>query len=186
MTNQETIALAVEAITGFETVIPWMYLDTNSIVTVGIGNALETLVEAVGLPFRDGNGNISSADKVQHDYLRVKGMKPGFVARYYRVPNSPTLSIPAIKDLAAKHVRKDAEALEPQMDGFSRAPQCAQIALLDMAYNLGIAGLMKFGNLRDAISKGDYESAANNCHRKSISEERNSWTQNQFLKAREV
>ena len=48
-----------------------------------------------------------------------------------------------------------------------------QEALLDLAYNLGPAGLMKRESLIAAARKGDWEAAATLGHRRQVSDERN-------------
>jgi len=46
-------------------------------------------------------------------------------------------------------------------------------ALLDLAYNLGPAGLMRREKLIDAVRKGDWETAAALAYRPQVGEERN-------------
>ena len=52
-------------------------------------------------------------------------------------------------------------------------PDHIQEALLDLAYNLGPAGLMKRESLIAAAREGDWETAAALAHRRQVSDERN-------------
>jgi hypothetical protein len=56
------------------------------------------------------------------------------------------------------------------------------MALLDMIYNLGPAGLFKgFPHLVAAIQTGAWAEAAEDCMRHGPSAARNNWTRKQFL-----
>jgi hypothetical protein len=58
------------------------------------------------------------------------------------------------------------------------------MALLDMIYNLGPAGLFKgFPHLVAAIQTGAWAQAAEHCMRRGPSAARNNWTRQQFLSA---
>ena len=62
-------------------------------------------------------------------------------------------------------------------------PEPVQEALFDMAFNLGLGGLKKFTTLLHAVNTGDWATAAAQCHRIGISEERNRATAALFLQA---
>jgi hypothetical protein len=58
------------------------------------------------------------------------------------------------------------------------------MALLDMIYNLGPAGLFKgFPHLVAAIQTGAWAQAAEHCIRRGPGAARNDWTREQFLSA---
>jgi hypothetical protein len=58
------------------------------------------------------------------------------------------------------------------------------MALLDMIYNLGPAGLFKgFPHLIAAIQTGAWAQAAEHCLRRGPGPTRNNWTRQQFLSA---
>jgi GH24 family phage-related lysozyme (muramidase) len=50
-------------------------------------------------------------------------------------------------------------------------PDHIQEALLDLAYNLGPAGLMKWESLIAAVRKGDWETAATLAYRRQVSDD---------------
>src|SRR6267378_4321833 len=69
----------------------------------------------------------------------------------------------------------------PHYDAF---PDGVKMALLDMIYNLGPAGLFKgFPHLVAAIQTGAWSQAAEHCMRRGPSAARNDWTRGQFLSA---
>ena len=51
--------------------------------------------------------------------------------------------------------------LEEQMPRLHRYPERVQTALVNMAFQLGITGLMQFKNMIAALEEGDYWGAAN-------------------------
>lgn len=65
-----------------------------------------------------------------------------------------------IDRMVLEHIRVDFDDLLAQFPNFGNFPLPAQIALLDMLYNLGPVGLAKFGRLRNAIIKRDWDEAA--------------------------
>jgi GH24 family phage-related lysozyme (muramidase) len=62
-------------------------------------------------------------------------------------------------------------------------PGPAQEALFDMAFNLGLGGLLKFPTLLKAVNEGDWATAAAQCHRRGIQNARNQATAALFLQA---
>ena len=67
--------------------------------------------------------------------------------------------------------------LYPDYDSF---PLPAQVALLDMIYNLGAGGLGKFQQMKSVIEAGQWEEAAGQCRRAGIQQARNDWAAGQF------
>lgn len=59
-------------------------------------------------------------------------------------------------------------------------------ALLDMAYNLGVGGLGKFSQLKEAVNRQDWATAAECCNRRTSRAERNDWTREMFLAAAQL
>ena len=66
--------------------------------------------------------------------------------------------------------------------GYDALPDGVKMALLDMAYNLGPAGLLKgYPKMLSAVETGDWAQAAAECARGGIGAARNAWTKQQFL-----
>jgi len=74
-------------------------------------------------------------------------------------------------------------SLAAVLPNWSTYPAPAQAALFDMAFNLGLGGLMKFHQLLAAVDGGQWSVAAAQCHRQGIAEIRNQQTAALFLQA---
>ncbi len=155
--------------------IAHLYLDTKGNVTVGIGHLVPSSGHAVNL-------ELNPESAVASDYAAVRTAKPGMLASAYEPLCQSRMypqDIDALldDDLGQCHVDLNKRInIEP-------FPDPAQAAMLDMAFNLGVSGLMKFSKLCSAALSGDWATAAAECHRKGISEERNHWTEQMFQRA---
>lgn len=180
--------------------IPHMYLDTRGKVTVGIGHLLADVkaAQALGFVYRedqketDKNGVVrvvakkgdkASAQAIATDFATVQKKAAGLVASLYK--GSTRLELPdgELEKILAEDVREKEEGLLKSLPEYRTYPPSAQLALLDMAFNLGVAGLNKFVKLQEAVKKRDWETAAKQCHRKGPSEERNKETERLFRAA---
>jgi GH24 family phage-related lysozyme (muramidase) len=109
-------------------------------------------------------------------------MQPkGLIASAYEPFCQARLSADAMRSVFAQKV----EALRSQMDDWQLGSQPipVQIALVDMAYNLGLAGLAKFVKLKAAVARGDWLTAADECARRGVQQPRNAATRELFLAA---
>jgi hypothetical protein len=74
--------------------------------------------------------------------------------------------------------------LRTEFPHYETLPDGVKMALLDMIYNLGPAGLFKdFPHLIASIDAGAWAQAAEQCMRRGPSAARNAWTREQFLTA---
>jgi GH24 family phage-related lysozyme (muramidase) len=168
----------------FEGVVPWMYLDSRGLVTVGVGEMLATAARAESLQFLDANNQPAAIDAILADYNRVRTLPPGRLAGFYRISNSPTLPHPQIDTLLMQHLILFDAQLGQRFPGYAAFPETAKLGLLDMIYNLGTAGLFHgFPNFMGFVQKQDWRNAAAQCHRDGPSLVRNEWTKLQFLTA---
>ena len=67
--------------------------------------------------------------------------------------------------------------------GFDSYPLPARRALIEMAYDLGVGRLGRFGPLIAACEQRDFRKAAQHCHRWTSRHARNEATRNLFLDA---
>jgi len=158
-----------------------MYLDTVGKVTVGAGLMLPTPQSATALPFQF-DGRPADTQEIVVDFRRVSSMVKGKAAGFYRSPMSVLLT-PAEIDIqlraAVTHLDQDLRKEIPIWDAL---PASAKVALLDMAYNLGMTGLLQgYPRLLQAVVTGDWKTAAAECHRSGPAPTRNEWTRQQFL-----
>ena len=167
----------------FEGCVPWMYRDTVGKVTVGVGLMLPYAKAAEALPFVVG-GRAATPEEIAAEYARVDAMAMGRASAFYKTPTSLVLTQQTI-DAKLSSVLAGFEAeLRSQFPHYDALPNGIKMALLDMIYNLGPAGLFKgFPHLVAAIQTGAWQQAAEHCIRRGPSAARNDWTREQFLSA---
>ncbi len=172
--DAETWALVDELIKS-EGSVPHLYLDTHGLVTVGVGECLELLSEAQGLAFvRRSDGVTASPDEIATDWNAVRACPPGRLAHGYR--NSTELELPEndIEWLLLERVAEFESGLERQFEGYDALPALVRMALVDMAFNLGLTGLPeKFPKFCAAIARGDFMTAAAESKRRGVAGRRN-------------
>ena len=165
---------------GFEGSIPFMYLDTRGNVTVGVGFLVSSPTEACAYPFQSA-GMPATAQEVTAAWNQVKAMEPGHPAAFYEYPGCPTL----LQGDIDQHLAAEIDALDSQLQArfpaYVGLPDAWKMALLDMAWNLGLSGLMNgYPKMIAAVTAGNGSQAAAECHRNGIGNARNAWTANQF------
>jgi GH24 family phage-related lysozyme (muramidase) len=175
---------AVNSTIQWEGSIPWMYLDTKGNVTAGCGLEIPNTGIACGLPFQLRSGGAATEDDIIADFHRVKNMPPAKPAGFYYSDSSPVLEKADIQNLLRKRITADDGTLRAAFAGWDAYPAAAKQAILDMEYNLGEGELLRGYPAMDAdIRAADWIGVASQCHRKGISDARNTWTKNLFLSA---
>jgi GH24 family phage-related lysozyme (muramidase) len=167
----------------FEGCVPWMYRDTVGKVTVGVGLMLPDAKAAQSLPFILGT-RTATLEEIAAEYARVDALPLGHASAFYKTPTSLQLT-PQTIDAKLSSVLEGFEAnLRTEFPHYDALPDGVKMALLDMIYNLGPAGLFKgFPHLVAAVQTGAWAQAAEHCMRRGPAPARNNWTQLQFLSA---
>jgi GH24 family phage-related lysozyme (muramidase) len=167
----------------FEGSIPWMYLDTRGNVTVGAGLMLPDAAAAQKLPFVIVAQPATEAE-IATEFARVDAMPMGRPALFYRHDNAPELPRAEIDSLLRTVLAGFEDQLRAALPGYDAFPDSVKLALLDMAYNLGPAGLLQgYPNLIRAVNAGNWAQAAAQCFRHGPGAARNQWTQQMFLES---
>jgi GH24 family phage-related lysozyme (muramidase) len=159
-----------------------MYRCTGGEVTIGIGHAIQTADDAVKLAWQV-DGRAATPGEIQADYARVAASDQGLLASRYAALSQVRMPNDAIDALASSDVDSFWSQIAAKVPGFAGYPDCVQSALFDMAFNLGVGGLLGFHNLLAACAAGDWTTAANECHRRGISDDRNQQTADLFRQA---
>jgi GH24 family phage-related lysozyme (muramidase) len=178
----------------FEGAIPYMYLDTAGNVTVGVGNLVASANAAEQLGFvRRGILSASppviavpaTATEIQTDYENVYNQTAGNVAGYYKQFTRLDLPDDVINSLLNSRVAEFQARLIAAFPDFQTYPDQACAGLVDMGFNLGVAGLTsKFPTFCKAVRNRDWVTAAKQCHRAPpVNDDRNDWTKAQFDQA---
>lgn len=168
--------------------ISHMYLDTVGVVTVGIGHALATPAAAASLPFTmRATGQPASAAQIGADYTSVKTQLAGRAGSFYETFSQTVLTDDAIADLFGQDMNRFLPGLVSKVPGFADFPRAAQLALVDMAFNLGVSGLLsKFPKMMRFVSAHNWAGCATECRRPQLSDERNRQTIEWFADAVEA
>jgi len=170
----------------FEGNVPWMYLDTNGYVTVGVGEMLATAARAQSLGFVDISNQPATADAILAEYQRVAALAAGKGKDFYRSPTSPTLPQATIDVILLQHLIFFDGQLQQRFAKYPNFPDPAKLGLLDMIFNLGPAKLFNtYPHFMGYVQNQDWANAATECYRNGPSAERNDWTKQQFLAAAE-
>jgi hypothetical protein len=138
---------------------------------------------AAALPFVIGT-RAATPEEIAAEYARVDAMAMGRASAFYKTPTSLVLTQQTI-DAKLNSILAGFETdLRSQLPHYDALPDGVKMALLDMIYNLGPAGLFKgFPHLVAAIQTGAWTQAAEHCMRRGPSVARNDWTRGQFLSA---
>jgi GH24 family phage-related lysozyme (muramidase) len=165
--------------------VPHMYLDTKGLVTVGIGNMLPSVAAAQMLNFIDRATTAkATADAIKADYEAVTKQPDSKVASYYRPFTKLDLPNVDIDVLFRARVDEFVGQLKKVYPAFDSFPPSAQLALLDMGFNLGTGGLQKkFPKMNAAIAKLDWAAAGTECNRPDVNQARNDATRALFTAA---
>jgi GH24 family phage-related lysozyme (muramidase) len=166
----------------FEGCVPWMYRDTVGKVTVGVGLMLPDAAAACALPFQTEEGGAATAQQIEAEFARVEAMAMGKLPSFYRAAGSLELPEATIDEKLSAVLTGFEATLRAKLSGYDALPDGVKMALLDMAYNLGPAGLLEgYPRMVHAVETGAWAQAAAECARGGINAARNAWTREQML-----
>lgn len=166
----------------FEGSVPYMYRCTGGEITVGVGHAILSSHDAQQLNWQQISSTTRPSDVViDNDYRRVGAAAKGQTAKSYESLSICRMNDTAIDALLKADIDSFSLQLNRQLAGWEEYPEPAQEALFDMAYNLGVAGLLKYHKMLDACAEGDWVTAAAESHRNGIPDNRNEAIRQLFL-----
>jgi hypothetical protein len=186
--SDDYLQLSVEQTEEFEGRVPYLYLDPKGNVTVAVGLMLPTLAAALSLPFQvNGLGGSSAAtpQEVTDSWTRIHSIGPGRVAAGYDWSGAVFLEDADIDALLLKVLTGIDHHMPALYPAWSTFPVPAKLPLLDMAYNLGPAGLAGYHQMNAALnlSTPNFTLAESQCLRNkndAAFDRRNAWTEYQF------
>jgi len=164
------------------------YLDGAGYVTIGIGCVIPDTLAATQLNLlRKLNNTEAAIHEKFDDFNIVKKAIPDRSLVYYAkitklyLPNSDIIKLFSFRlDFMVDFLRR-------QLPIYDSLPNEVREVLKDMAFNLGITGLIiKFPKLIKAIEKRDFKAAAYECFRLKIQEERNNWAFDTLFHAQDI
>lgn len=157
----------------FEGIVPHLYLDSVGLVTCGVGFMLPNLSAARTLAW-------SQPGDVDLDWIAVVHLEKGRTPDYYRKHTTARLSEQVMRAEFQRRISDFQKQLFRAWPTHLTYPESVRIALLDMAYTMGVSRLLKFTELRAACSARDWATAARECSRKRVQPDRNEATKALF------
>lgn len=172
----------------FEGVVPHMYLDQDANVTCGIGLMLPSLTRALQLPWMM-DGMAATPEQITASWYAVVALKPGMAATSYSNPTQVYLTLADIEGLLRGYVAGLDKRLPNLYATYPLWPEPAKLAILDCAYNLGLAKLAsEYPHMNSCLRMlpPNFAAASIECERNSKNAgftSRNAWTAHQFTLA---
>lgn len=150
--------------------IPYLYLDSKNLVTVGIGTYLPTEADAKKLTFYNRTTLVKATDaEIQTAYAAVVAATPdktkfphGKKATSYETTTKLEMTPTDIGERWLADVKAFQAQLPHWFSGFASYPADARQSLTDIAYQYGAKGASQAdgGKLKKAAEKGDWSAAA--------------------------
>jgi GH24 family phage-related lysozyme (muramidase) len=179
-----TLKKVTDDLRQFEDAIPYMYLDTVSTVTVGIGTALFSVndVDSNNFIYAQTHLPASLKDKraawnVVQSVSHPRGTRSNYPSEHFEKLTSIVINTAEqdrLLDKKLEHFYKDLVRIYP---GFDSMPENAKIALFDMIYNLGPGHLeYKFVQFTKAVRARKWATAAIQSYRPQVQPLRNMTT----------
>lgn len=146
-----------------------MYKDDKGNITVGIGHKLSTPEMAAALPFTRTHSFHAHGD----DITKEVGVSDGEIMGAWNAYKNDSKAVPnmhltdeAIVNTCISDVETAQKGLRGLYSGYDSFPEHAKVALVDMAFNLGITTLSKkFTKFNAAVNNKDWKAAAAESHR---------------------
>jgi hypothetical protein len=161
---------------GYEGAIPYMYLDTKGLVTVGIGNLIDPVATARLLPFqfkthnklgqRPGLFATHAQIEAEWNHLKNHPKRAVFMSKGHELCAPETnleLNPTNLASLFQSKSNSNEQYLRGVYPSFAKWPADAQLAVMSMAWALGPAFHKKWPKFHAACVKGDFDNAAGNC-----------------------
>jgi hypothetical protein len=154
-----------------EGVVPWMYLDVLGLVTVAIGNLIDTPDSALALPFvYKGTTERATRDAILREWSMVKAHKTAARDghRVLETETSLRLTPDGVRQTVMRRLELNEQILRGWFPEFELWPADAQLAGLSMAWACGanFPGDQKggFPRLRGLLRAADFAGAVRECH----------------------
>jgi len=189
----------------YEGNIPYMYLDSRGLVTVGVGFLLGSADDAVNYSFVlnpappprppvqrpnsppppppaiPAGPQKATTAQIKAEWTNIKGQVPNHLESYYQRFTTMTMLQPDIDTVLTQKVNSFEAKARQAFANWDDFASPAQLALLDMIYNLG--SLSAFPSLTKFATAKDWINCAAQCHREGPSDLRNDETRDRFLAA---
>lgn len=157
--------------------ITWMYQDVKGLVSTGLGNLIDPISLALGLPFIRPGGAPATRNDIADEWIRVKNLPPDARGRtaaqlghtYAKAFTALRLTNDGIKQLVARKLGENESVIAATFTAWESWPADAQLATHSMAWACGAgifspkAGLAHWPKLTAALNDLDFRTAAIEC-----------------------
>lgn len=147
----------------FEGSLRFMYLDVKGLVTTGIGNLIDSVDEAMALPFCHPDGTPAARSEIAIEWRAVKARQDwklrggGVFGTITRLRLTPA----GVESLVLSKLDLNDRLLEKRFPDLPDWPADAQLALHSLAWACGTA--FRFPKLEAALKARDWAKAAVEC-----------------------
>jgi GH24 family phage-related lysozyme (muramidase) len=151
----------------FEGFLDFMYLDVKGLVTIGYGNLIDPIDEALALTFeaKANPGTPVSADAVRAEWNVVKSrtdlkLRGGVI---YGTITKLQITRPSLDALMQRKLGAFESILTQRFPTFGTWPADAQLGAMSMSWAMGPAFTGTWPKFTEACLAGDWNGAADNC-----------------------
>jgi GH24 family phage-related lysozyme (muramidase) len=142
-----------------------MYLDVKGLITVGVGNLIDPVGAALGLPWKLPDGSRATIAQVRADWLALKG-RQDLAKRHYKYAAPITtvrLTDADVDALVERRLRGNEVELRKHFWAWDGFPADAQLGIMSMAWACGAGFPLKFKAFTAAANAGMWDEAAARC-----------------------
>jgi hypothetical protein len=157
--------------------IPWMYQDVKGLVSSGLGNLLDPVSLAIGLPWIRLDGTPATREDIVAEWMRIKNLGPNGkgqtaaqLGHLYAKPHTRLRLTPvAIEQLVKSKLHSNEQVIAGTFKDWESWPADAQLATHSMAWACGPgifspkAGRAHWPKLTAALHALDFRTAAVEC-----------------------
>src|SRR3954454_7750714 len=152
--------------TKFEGRVPWMYLDIKGLVTVAVGNLIDPVDAALGLPFVHKTTKAAATrDEVRAEWSMLKG-REDLAKKGHKACEAITdlrMTEQGMDDLVLAKLTSNESVLKKSFSDWDAWPADAQLGVLSMAWALGPGFPAPWTKFTVAAHPQDWAAAAANC-----------------------
>jgi len=152
--------------TKFEGRVSWMYLDIKGLVTVAVGNLIDPVDAALGLPFVHKSTKVAATrDEIRAEWTMLKG-KQDLAKKGHKACEAITdlrMTDQGMDDLVLAKLTSNESVLKKSFSDWDAWPADAQLGVLSMAWALGPGFPAHWTKFTAAAKVQDWTAAAANC-----------------------
>lgn len=144
-----------------------MYVDVLNLITVGVGNLIDPVSQAIPLPFKHKDGTLATQAEIRnawnalknHPGLMVNGTLKPLKNLHYKYAEAVTnlyLDDADIDKLVRQRMDSNEAYLKKVLPNWNHFPADAQLAIMSMAWAVGAGFMKKFPTLTKYLLASDW------------------------------